>query len=201
MKKILFIILLSNLMFGQLLNNQEQELVPLKKTLNVSALKMDETNLDTIKQSPKYIIEVGIIVSFSILIFLDISLINNNLSKFAIYLVAFYKLFPTFNQFFNYYVTFKSHLKSISVIKEIMKKKKVIYKTIYFDQIKKIELKNIIFKYKNDNKFKLKNFNMNISEGDKVAIIGEAGSGKTTLLHMMMGLILPDWEIWLLMRK
>ena len=47
MKKILFIILLSNLMFGQLLNNQEQELVPLKKTLNVSALKMDETNLDT----------------------------------------------------------------------------------------------------------------------------------------------------------
>jgi len=38
MKKILFIILLSNLMFGQLLNNQEQELVPLKKTLNVSAL-------------------------------------------------------------------------------------------------------------------------------------------------------------------
>ena len=33
---------------------------------------------------------------------------------------------------------------------------------------------------------------MNISEGDKVAIIGETGSGKTTLLHMMMGLILPD---------
>lgn len=149
-------------------------------------------NLDTIKQSPKYIIEVGIIVSFSILIFLDISLINNNLSKFAIYLVAFYKLFPTFNQFFNYYVTFKSHLKSISVIEEILKKKKVIDKTIYFDQIKKIELVNINFKYKNDNKFELKNFNMNISEGDKVAIIGETGSGKTTLLHMMMGLILPD---------
>ena len=56
-------------------------------------------NLETIKQSPKYIIEIGIIVAFSILIFLDINFINDNLPKFAIYLVAFYKLFPTFNQF------------------------------------------------------------------------------------------------------
>ena len=47
MKKILFIILLSNLMFGQLLNNQEPELKPLKKSLNISALKMDETNIDS----------------------------------------------------------------------------------------------------------------------------------------------------------
>ena len=149
-------------------------------------------NLETIKQSPKYIIEVGLIVSFSILIFLDINLINENLPKFAIYLVAFYKLFPTFNQFFNYYVSFKSHLKSVDAIKEILKKKKVIDKNIYFNQIKNIKLVDVNFKYKNDNKFELKKFNLNIFEGDKVAIIGETGSGKTTLLHMLMGLILPD---------
>ena len=51
---------------------------------------------------------------------------------------------------------------------------------------------DVNFKYKNDNKFELKKFNLNIFEGDKVAIIGETGSGKTTLLHMLMGLILPD---------
>ena len=149
-------------------------------------------NLETIKQSPKYNIEVCLLVSFSILIFLDINLINENLPKFAIYLVAFYKLFPTFNQFFNYYVSFKSHLKSVDAIKEILKKKKVIDKNIYFNQIKNIKLVDVNFKYKNDNKFELKKFNLNIFEGDKVAIIGETGSGKTTLLHMLMGLILPD---------
>ena len=149
-------------------------------------------NLDTIKQSPKHIIEIGVIGTFSLLIFLDISLINSNLPKFAIYLVAFYKLFPTFNQFFNYYVTFKSHLKSLNGIKKIIQKKKVIDKKIYFNKITNIDLVNASFSYKNDIKFMLKDFNLNISEGDNVAIIGETGSGKTTLLHMLMGLLIPN---------
>ena len=45
MKKILFIVILCNLVFGQLLNNQEPELKPLKKSLNISALKANETNI------------------------------------------------------------------------------------------------------------------------------------------------------------
>ena len=45
MKKILFIVILCNLAFGQLLNNQEPELKPLKKSLNISALKVNETNI------------------------------------------------------------------------------------------------------------------------------------------------------------
>ena len=149
-------------------------------------------NLETIKQSPKYIIEIGIIVAFSILIFLDINFINDNLPKFAIYLVAFYKLFPTFNQFFNYYVSFRSHLKSLDSIRNMTQSEQVIDKNIYFNKIKNIDLVDINFSYKNDNKFRLKDFNLNISEGDKVAIIGETGSGKTTLLHMLMGLLKPD---------
>ena len=44
MKKILFIIVFFNLAFGQLLNNQEPELKPLKKSLNISALKVSDTN-------------------------------------------------------------------------------------------------------------------------------------------------------------
>ena len=148
--------------------------------------------METIKQSPKYIIEIGIIVAFSILIFLDINFINDNLPKFAIYLVAFYKLFPTFNQFFNYYVSFRSHLKSLDSIRNMTQSEQVIDKNIYFNKIKNIDLVDINFSYKNDNKFRLKDFNLNISEGDKVAIIGETGSGKTTLLHMLMGLLKPD---------
>jgi len=45
MKKILFIIAFFNLAFGQLLNKQEPELTPLKKSLNISALKVNDTNV------------------------------------------------------------------------------------------------------------------------------------------------------------
>tara|TARA_B100001175_G_C19421140_1_gene596150 strand:- start:380 stop:1111 length:732 start_codon:yes stop_codon:yes gene_type:complete len=45
MKKILFIIAFCNLALGQLLNNQEPELKPLKQSLNISALKVSDTNI------------------------------------------------------------------------------------------------------------------------------------------------------------
>ena len=45
MKKILFIIVFCNFAFGQLLNNQEPELKPLKQSLNISALKVSDTNI------------------------------------------------------------------------------------------------------------------------------------------------------------
>ena len=45
MKKILFIIAFCNLALGQLLNNQEPELKLLKKPLNISALKVSDTNI------------------------------------------------------------------------------------------------------------------------------------------------------------
>jgi nitrate/nitrite transport system ATP-binding protein len=38
----------------------------------------------------------------------------------------------------------------------------------------------------------LKNINLNISEGEFVAIVGFTGSGKTTLIKLMAGLLAPD---------
>lgn len=45
MKKLLLFILISNVAFGQLLDKQEPELTPLKKSLNISALKINDTNV------------------------------------------------------------------------------------------------------------------------------------------------------------
>tara|TARA_B100000427_G_scaffold316340_1_gene311314 strand:+ start:191 stop:922 length:732 start_codon:yes stop_codon:yes gene_type:complete len=47
MKKILFIIAICNLLFGQLLNKQDPEIEPLKKSTNISGIRMNDTNLDT----------------------------------------------------------------------------------------------------------------------------------------------------------
>ncbi len=54
-----------------------------------------------------------------------------------------------------------------------------------------IELKDLEFTY-SENKYKiLKNINLTIKEGEKVAILGKIGSGKSTLLKLMMNLYEP----------
>ncbi len=48
-----------------------------------------------------------------------------------------------------------------------------------------IEFKNISFKYPNTEKEVLKNFNLTISAGDKLAVIGLNGAGKTTFVKLL----------------
>ncbi|MEW8994568.1 ABC transporter ATP-binding protein [Clostridium sp.] len=51
-----------------------------------------------------------------------------------------------------------------------------------------IEVKNIYFKYKNSKKDTIIDFNMELSKGEILAIIGESGSGKSTMLRIIAGL-------------
>lgn len=55
-----------------------------------------------------------------------------------------------------------------------------------------IELKDLEFSYKDSNHQTLKNINLKIKEGEKVAILGKIGSGKSTLLKMIMNLYQPN---------
>ncbi|OEF98822.1 hypothetical protein BHF71_10340 [Vulcanibacillus modesticaldus] len=60
-------------------------------------------------------------------------------------------------------------------------------KDVSFDRY--IELKNI--NYIVNDKEILKDINMKISKGEKVAIVGKSGSGKSTLIRILLGLIKP----------
>lgn len=51
--------------------------------------------------------------------------------------------------------------------------------------IESIEFKNVSFSY-NKNVTILNNFNLKISKGEKIAIIGETGSGKSTIINLLM---------------
>lgn len=54
-------------------------------------------------------------------------------------------------------------------------------------EIRKIEIKNLSYKYPNSEKYVLKDINLKICKGEKVAIVGMNGSGKTTLIKLIMG--------------
>lgn len=54
-----------------------------------------------------------------------------------------------------------------------------------------VEFANVSFSYDEKN-FVLKDFNLKIGCGEKIAIVGESGAGKTTLLYLMTKLFKPD---------
>lgn len=51
-----------------------------------------------------------------------------------------------------------------------------------------IDLKNVSYKYPNSTDTCLKNINIQIIEGEKIAIVGQNGSGKTTLTKLILGI-------------
>jgi len=54
-----------------------------------------------------------------------------------------------------------------------------------------IEFKDLYFSYKDQNIETLKNINLTIKKGEKVAILGKIGSGKSTLAKLIMNLYSP----------
>jgi len=48
-----------------------------------------------------------------------------------------------------------------------------------------LKISNTSFKYRNSAKFVLKNINLEIAEGERVALVGYSGSGKSTLMNLL----------------
>ena len=59
-----------------------------------------------------------------------------------------------------------------------------------------LELRNVSFKYKDSEKYVLRNVSMTIRKGEKLALVGENGAGKSTLIKLIMRLYdVTDGEI------
>ena len=54
-----------------------------------------------------------------------------------------------------------------------------------------LEVKNLYFNYQTDKPL-FQNLNLNVDEGQIIALVGESGCGKSTLLSLIYGLI--DWQ-------
>ncbi|WP_321905599.1 peptidase domain-containing ABC transporter [Paraburkholderia tropica] len=55
-----------------------------------------------------------------------------------------------------------------------------------------IELRDVSYKYSDDDDYILKSVSLSIKAGDCIAITGNSGSGKTTLLKIILGIIAPS---------
>jgi ATP-binding cassette subfamily B protein len=66
-------------------------------------------------------------------------------------------------------------------------KEKIDYEKFIDSQIVDIKFKDLFFSYPSRKDFNvLKNFNLEIKQGEKVAIVGSSGSGKSTILQLLL---------------
>lgn len=55
-----------------------------------------------------------------------------------------------------------------------------------------IKFENVYFKYQGQNNYALKDINLEIKEGERIAIVGENGSGKTTFIKLLCRIYDPE---------
>ena len=58
--------------------------------------------------------------------------------------------------------------------------------------LEELEIRNVSFCYPGSDVYVLKNINLKLHAGDRLAIVGENGSGKTTLIKLICGLYQPS---------
>ena len=108
----------------------------------------------------------------------------------SVYVMALYRMFPALSRILgsHNYLVFGSRGLDI-VFKELTGKIEV-ENNEKIEFTKKIEIRNVNFSF--EGREILKNINMIIEKGSKIAIIGESGSGKTTLVDIIIGIYKPE---------
>lgn len=167
-------------------NKFDQAFSRVNKVYNESTAKL----VTAINSSPKTIELIaisGICVLFFYFLFTEKSGENVFLTL-SVYTVASYKLIPSLNGLNVSYLNLKAHFFATEILMEIRETQSLESESdqtepITFDT--DLVLKNISFSYP-DSSFSLKDINLKIQKGEKIAIIGESGSGKSTIIQILL---------------
>ena len=104
------------------------------------------------------------------------------------------KLLPSMQTIYRSWQLLYFYDKGLIRILNLLKLKYKNYKFKNNDSLNfnnKITIKNLSFKYKDDENNALENINLSITKGENIGIMGSTGSGKTTFINILMGLLKP----------
>lgn len=148
----------------------------------------------TLQNFPRLFLEaIGFSIIIGIIIFLVWKYNGNTthiLATISMFVLSLYRLLPSINRIMSSYNTIQYSYRALEIVhsdllypSEDLGSQKVIFNNY-------ICIKNLSFEYE-DNKPVLKNINLDIKRGSKIAFIGESGSGKSTLVDIIIGLYKP----------
>ncbi|NQY23160.1 MAG: ABC transporter ATP-binding protein [Campylobacteraceae bacterium] len=153
------------------------------------------TIAQTLLQVPRLLLEA---VAFSMIILIILYLvwkyendISSVLAMLSMFILALYRLMPSVNRILSSYNNILFIHKSLEIVHndlmydcEVLGSDRLIFN-------KKISIKYLNFEYE-ENKTVLKDINLTIEKGSKIAFVGESGSGKSTLVDVIIGLYKPN---------
>lgn len=138
----------------------------------------------------KFILGIYWSIVFFVVLFLIINKINNDklLQVFTMSVLSYYFLFNTIENISKNINEDFTNLIDVSMYNDFVDFKINENQKNFTENIEKIFLKNIMFKYPNSNKEALRNLNVTIERKNKIMIVGDNGSGKTTLCTILSGI-------------
>ena len=115
--------------------------------------------------------------------------------SFMAFLLTTFSMLSPFKQITKAYTNIKKALVSLDRIYDILERKNEVIEDKNpiiknsFDE--RIEIKDLAFSYNNKD-FVLKDINLKINKGEKVAFVGSSGSGKTTFINILLRMFDSD---------
>lgn len=149
---------------------------------------------ETLIHFPRLFLEA---LGFGIIIFMVIYLIykyqsdiSGALALISMFVLGLYRLMPSANRILTGYNQILFYKSSLDIIhNDLMYDAEKLQDTpVVFNQ--SLQLDHISFEY-DESKPVLRDINLTIHKGEKIAFIGESGSGKSTLIDLIIGLYRP----------
>lgn len=182
-----------NYKFIKLQSNNEKIMNNFQNSCN-KYIKVDKKYMSS-QPVPRLILEflgfsiVVVLIIFSVMMY-DENGLAKIMSVISIFFIGLYRILPSVNRIITYYQEILFYRKSLDIIVDELESKIENIENNFIGFSKKIELKDICFEFEKGKEV-LKNINLNIFKGEKVAFVGESGSGKTTLVDLITGLYKP----------
>ena len=147
-----------------------------------------------IAQLPRILIEGLVIISIGIIIWTFVSNSNtiiSNLPVIGTVIIGLQRLLPNFQSVYNSWAQITGSklevIEAYSLLNQIQNCTDLSSKENEFKNFTDLEINSVSFKYNQNENYILKNINLTITKGQKIAIIGSSGSGKSCLLDLMLG--------------
>ena len=142
--------------------------------------------------TPRFVMEI-LVFACIFIYFIFFNQNNNvNFGYLSLLLYSFFKIIPSLQGLFANYISLKSSLHSLNTIYEFLKnsnyKNKIKEINLNLNEkFKKISINDLDFSF--NNKVVFKGAQLEISSGEKIAILGPSGAGKSTLINLLIGIL------------